>query len=139
MRAVLNDEMRPGGRRGSTGSPEARRGQAERQEGAWRVLRLEGAFELAYEDAAGTETRRRLVAQELKIGPGRVLLGGIDLERDGYRGFRADRIQRLTDAETQVTVERNIPDWLLKRAERTVGETSARLRRARARSGPSGE
>lgn len=102
----------------------------ERQEGAWRVLPVEGAFELLYEDVGGAQTRRRLIAHELKIGPGRVLLGGFDMERDGYRGFRADRIARLTDAETRVTVDRNIVDWLMKRAERTLRERKAELRRA---------
>ena len=94
------------------------------------MLPIEGAFELAYEDVGGVQTRRRLIAHELKIGPGRVLLGGLDMERDGYRGFRADRIERLTDAETRVTVERNIVDWLMKRAERTLRERKAEMKRA---------
>lgn len=92
----------------------------ERQEGAWRVLPLEGAFEIAYEDGRGLRSVRRLFARELKVGPGKTLLGGVDRDRDGYRGFRADRIRRLTDPATGERIERNVVDWLIRRAERTT-------------------
>ena len=95
------------------------RSPAERVEGAWRVYPMEGALELHYFDRAGNPSRRWVLARELKVGPGKMLLGGIDiLSDDGYRGFRVDRIQRLEDAETGLVVEHNILDWLMKRAER---------------------
>jgi hypothetical protein len=68
-------------------------------------------------------------ARELKIGPGRVLLGGIDWRSEGYRGFRADRVDWLRDLETGDVVRRNVVDWLLKRAE---GQARVRRRAARA-------
>lgn len=101
-----------------------------RDEGQWRVLPMEGALELAYSDALGNPSRRRLIARELKIGPGKTLLGGIDMADDGYRGFRADRIERVVDAETGETIHRNIIDWLIKRAE---GQARERRRAARPR------
>ncbi len=85
--------------------------------GVWRVLPLEGAFELSYCDEAGNPTLHRVIARELKIGPGKTILGGIDMAHDGYRGFRADRIARVVDAETGETIERNVLDWLIGRAE----------------------
>jgi predicted DNA-binding transcriptional regulator YafY len=92
---------------------------AEREAaGAWRVVPLEGAYELSYCDEAGNPSRRRVIARELKIGPGKTLLGGIDMESDHYRGFRADRIDSLVDGETGEIVCRNVLDWLLKRATR---------------------
>jgi hypothetical protein len=70
-------------------------------------------------DQAGNASRRWVLARELKVGPGKMLLGGIDiLSEDSYRGFRVDRIQRLEDAETGLSVEHNILDWLMKLAER---------------------
>lgn len=108
----------------------------ERQDGAWRVLPIEGRFELVYEDGNGAWSVRRLQAHELKIGPGRVLVGGTDRDRDGYRGFRADRIHRLTDRDTGERVERNILDWLTRRAESTRRARAAALRREARRSGP---
>jgi hypothetical protein len=107
----------------------------ERQDGAWRVLPIEGRFELVYEDGNGAWSVRRLQAHELKIGPGRVLVGGTDRDRDGYRGFRADRIHRLTDRDTGERVERNILDWLTRRAHRTRQARAAALRREARRSG----
>ncbi|PIK71793.1 hypothetical protein CS379_17465 [Methylobacterium frigidaeris] len=107
----------------------------ERQDGAWRVLPIEGRFELVYEDGNGAWSVRRLQAHELKIGPGRVLVGGTDRDRDGYRGFRADRIHRLTDRDTGERVERNILDWLTHRAEGTRRARAAALRKA-AKAGP---
>jgi predicted DNA-binding transcriptional regulator YafY len=86
-------------------------------EGSWRVYPLEGALELHYCDQAGNPSTRRIIARELKVGPGKTLLGGIDMADDGYRGFRADRIDCIVDAETGVAVDRNILDWLIKRAE----------------------
>ena len=97
----------------------------ERQEGAWRVLPLEGAFEIAYEDGRGSRSIRRLFARELKVGPGKTLLGGVDRDRDGYRGFRADRIRRLTDPESGERIERNVVDWLIRRAELNVRTLNA--------------
>ena len=101
----------------------------ERQDGAWRVLPIEGRFELVYEDGNGAWSVRRLQARELKIGPGRVLVGGTDRDRDGYRGFRADRIHRLTDRDTGERVEHNILDWLIRRAEAARRARAAALRR----------
>ena len=86
--------------------------------GAWQVVPLEGAYELSYCDEAGNPSRRRVIARELRIGPGTTLLGGIDMENDHYRGFRADRIESLVDGETGEIVCRNVLDWLLKRAMR---------------------
>jgi predicted DNA-binding transcriptional regulator YafY len=86
--------------------------------GAWRIVPLEGAYELSYRDEAGQPSQRRVTACELKIGPGKTLLGGIDIATDHYRGFRADRIASLVDGETGEIVSRNILDWLLKRALR---------------------
>jgi len=101
------------------GAPEAGRRSATRSAKAvWRVLPLEGAFELSYCDKAGNPTLRRVIARELKIGPGKTILGAIDMAHDGYRGFRADRIARVVDAETGETIERNVLDWLTGRAER---------------------
>jgi len=94
----------------------------ERREGAWLVYPLEGALELYYRDVAGNPSRRHIIARELKVGPGKTLLGGIDMADDGYRGFRADRIVRIVDAETGRTIDRNILDWLIKRAERQASE-----------------
>jgi predicted DNA-binding transcriptional regulator YafY len=90
----------------------------ERIEGAWHVYPFDGALEIDYVDQAGNPSRRWVVARELKVGPGKMILGGIDLADDGYRGFRVDRIERLEDAETGVEIDHNILDWLMKRAER---------------------
>ncbi len=106
-----------------------------RHEGAWRVYPLEGALELAYQDAAGNPSVRRVILRELKVGPGKTLLGGIDMADDGYRGFRADRIARVVDAETGRVVDRNILDWLIKRAEaheRALRKERRRLARVQA-------
>jgi predicted DNA-binding transcriptional regulator YafY len=100
--------------------------------GVWRVLPLEGAFELSYCDEAGNPTLRRVIARELKIGPGKTILGAIDMAHDGYRGFRADRIARVADAETGETIERNVLDWLTGRAERQArAERKAFLKAAK--------
>ena len=88
----------------------------ERVEGAWHVYPFEGALELDYIDQAGNPSRRWVVARELKVGPGKTLLGGIDMADDGYRGFRADRIDTIVDGQTGRTVDRNIVDWLIDRA-----------------------
>ncbi|KMO15841.1 hypothetical protein SQ03_16285 [Methylobacterium platani JCM 14648] len=123
----------PAGRRAA--SVERRDAFLERQDGAWRVLPIEGRFEIVYEDGNGAWSVRRLQAHELKIGPGRVLVGGTDRDRDGYRGFRADRIHRLTDRDTGERVERNILDWLTRRAEGTRRARAAAMRRAAGRAG----
>jgi predicted DNA-binding transcriptional regulator YafY len=94
----------------------------ERIEGNWHVYPLEAALELDYVDQAGNPSRRWVIVRELKVGPGKMLLGGIDMADDGYRGFRVDRIERLEDAETGLVVDRNILDWLIKRAERQAKE-----------------
>jgi predicted DNA-binding transcriptional regulator YafY len=107
----------------------------ERIEGAWHVYPLEAALELDYVDQAGNATRRWVLARELKVGPGKMLLGGIDILLDeGYRGFRVDRIQRLEDAETGFVVEHNILDWLMKLAERQARARKKHL--ARMQAGP---
>ena len=115
-------------------APEA----SERQEGRWRVLPLEGTFEIVYEDSRGAWSTRRVDARELKLGPGRTLLGGIDRGRGGYRGFRADRIRRLTDPGSATRIEAGILDWLLARAEAQRRERAA-LRRAAGRRPPQGK
>lgn len=94
----------------------------ERIEGNWHVYPFDGALEIDYIDQAGNPTRRWVITRELKVGPGKMLLGGIDMADDGYRGFRVDRIQRIEDAETGIEVDRNILDWLMKRAERQAKE-----------------
>ena len=98
-------------------------------DGAWRVYPLAGALELRYRDAAGRPSRRRIIARELKVGPGKTLLGGIDTADDGYRGFRADRIDALVDAETGRRVDRNVLDWLIGRAAAQEKERRRALRR----------
>ncbi|MCJ2124822.1 hypothetical protein [Methylobacterium sp. J-077] len=97
--------------------------------GAWRTLPLDGHFDLVYEDATGVWSNRSLSARELKLGPGRTLLGGIDGRRGGYRGFRVDRIRRLTDAATGERIETGILDRLLKRAEAQRRADALRIRR----------
>lgn len=114
-----------------TGAPAPRPGvrqTGERQEGQWRVLPLEGTFEIVYEDSRGAWSTRRVEARELKLGPGRTLLGGLDRGRGGYRGFRADRIRRLTDPASATRIEAGILDWLLARAEAQRRERTAQLR-----------
>jgi hypothetical protein len=101
-----------------------------RQEGAWRVLPLEGTFEIVYEDSQGIWSHRVLEARELKLGPGRTLLGGIDRVRGGYRGFRADRIRRLMEVSGRDRLEAGILDWLLARAESQRRERAALARPA---------
>ncbi len=82
----------------------------------WQVLPLEGLFEIVYEDSRGAWSTRLLDARELKLGPGRTLLGGIDRRHGLYRGLRADRIRRLVEPETGTRLETGILDWLLARA-----------------------
>lgn len=91
---------------------------AAAKESAWRVLPLDGVFELAYRDAAGHPSLRRVSAVELKVGPGKLLLGGVDGQIDAYRGFRVDRIHSLRALDSGETVGRNILDWLMDRAEK---------------------
>lgn len=79
---------------------------------AWRTLPVSGLFDLVYEDRTGAWTTRTLEARELKLGPGRTLLGGIDRARGLYRGFRVDRIRRLTDHATGERIETGILDRL---------------------------
>jgi len=100
----------------------------KRIEGAWRVYPMEGALELHYTDQAGNPSRRWIIVRELKVGPGKTLLGGIDMADDGYRGFRGDRIERIIDAETNQVVDRNIVDWLIKRAEQQAKERRKALK-----------
>ena len=95
----------------------------EERLGSWRAFKMEGALELQYRDKAGNPSTRRIIVRELRIGPGKTLLGGIDMANDGYRGFRADRIDRIVDAETGQVIDRNILDWLI--------GTAARQRRGR--------
>jgi predicted DNA-binding transcriptional regulator YafY len=104
----------------------------ERVEGAWRVYPMEGALELHYCDQFGNSSTRRIIARELKVGPGKTLLGGIDMADDGYRGFRADRIHTIVDAETGLVIDRNILDWLIKRAESQAKERRKAEKSARA-------
>ncbi|WP_236960197.1 hypothetical protein [Methylobacterium durans] len=133
MHAFFASEAAPGG---PAGGAVQEAPASERQEGAWRVLPLEGSFELVYEDGNGAWSARRLEARELKLGPGRTLIGGIDRGRGGYRGFRVDRIRRLTDGATGQRVEAGILDLLLARAEVQRRERAARARRLRTRGRP---
>jgi hypothetical protein len=96
----------------------------------WRTLPLSGAFEVVYRDGRGLWSIRRLAAHELRLGPGKALLGGTDRDRDGYRGLRADRIRRLTDRATGERVEADVLDWLLARAARTAREARRETRAA---------
>ena len=96
---------------------------------AWRMMPLDGHFDLVYEDAAGAWSNRSLEARELKLGPGRTLLGGIDARRGGYRGFRVDRIRRLVDSATGERMETGILDRLLARAETQRRADALRIRR----------
>lgn len=98
---------------------------------AWRVLPLEGRFALVYEDGQGVWSSRILDARELKLGPGRTLLGGIDRARGGYRGFRVDRIRRLTDSATGERIEAGILDRLLARAQAQRRADAVRIRARR--------
>ena len=79
---------------------------------AWRILPVSGIFDIVYEDKTGAWFSRTLEARELKLGPGRTLLGGIDLARGLYRGLRVDRIRRLTDHATGERIETGILDRL---------------------------
>ncbi len=79
---------------------------------AWRILPVSGLFDIVYEDRSGAWSSRTLEARELKLGPGRTLLGGIDRARGLYRGFRVDRIRRLTDHATGERFETGILDRL---------------------------
>lgn len=101
----------------SRGRADACRDPAERASGVWRTLTLEGAFEVVYEDARGAWTTRTLDVRELKLGPGRTLLGGTDRAHGLYRGLRVDRIRRLTEPASGTRIETGILDWLLARAE----------------------
>jgi predicted DNA-binding transcriptional regulator YafY len=96
---------------------------------AWRTLPLDGHFDLVYEDATGAWSSRSLSARELKLGPGRTLLGGIDARRGVYRGFRVDRIRRLIDGATGERIETGILDRLLGRAEAQRRADAQRIRR----------
>jgi len=115
-------------------SADSRQPPFEAAPGAWRTLPLAGRFDLVYEDATGAWSNRSLDARELKLGPGRTLLGGIDARRGGYRGFRVDRIRRLVDGATGERSETGILDRLLARAEVQRRGDALRIRRqARAR------
>jgi hypothetical protein len=96
---------------------------------AWQTRPLDGRFDLVYEDANGAWSHRTLQARELRLGPGRTLLGGIDARRGGYRGFRVDRIRRLTDGATGERIETGILDRLLGRADAQRRADRARIRR----------
>ncbi|MBB2964116.1 hypothetical protein [Methylobacterium sp. R2-1] len=102
------------GRRARRPAAPARAGEGQ---DLWRTLLLEGTFEVVYEDARGAWTTRTLDARELKLGPGRTLLGGTDRAHGLYRGLRADRIRRLTEPASGTRIETGILDWLLARAE----------------------
>jgi predicted DNA-binding transcriptional regulator YafY len=110
--------MNDNGKVAAAAAPETASAADQDAARAWRVVPLEGAYELTYCDQAGNPSTRRVIARELKIGPGKTLLGGIDMANDHYRGFRADRIESLVDGETGEIVCRNVLDWLLKRALR---------------------
>ncbi|AMB46050.1 MULTISPECIES: hypothetical protein [Methylobacteriaceae] len=114
-------------------SSRSRRAPAPASDGGvrsvWRTLPLEGRFEVVYEDARGAWTTRTLDARELRLGPGRTLLGGIDRAHGLYRGLRADRIRRLTEPASGTRIETGILDWLLVHAEAQRKARSARIPR----------
>lgn len=110
MNLLENEALEPAG-----GAP-----ALPRDEGAWRVLPLSGRYEFSYLDAAGRPSLRRVQARELKVGPGKLLLGGIDGQLGVYRGFRVDRIHILKAVDSGEVVSRNILDWLLDKAERQL-------------------
>ena len=97
------------------------------------MLPIEGRFEIVYEDGRGLWSTRVLDARDLKLGPGRTLLGGIDRAHGLYRGLRADRIRRLTDRAGGVRIEAGILDWLLARAEAQRRDRARASRAGRAR------
>lgn len=103
--------------------------------GAWRVLPLEGFFRFSYRDASGRPSRRRVSAHELKMGSGKMLLGGTDLGTGAYRGFRVDRIRFLEDVDSGTVIGHNVLDWLFKtatdqdRARRRAATAAKRDRR----------
>ena len=82
--------------------------------GHWVALPLEGRFEVVYQDQTGRYSIRTLDARELKVGLGKALLGGRVEGSGAYRGFRLDRIRRLTDLESGEVVDWNVTDWLLR-------------------------
>lgn len=94
-------------------------------EAVWRVLPLEGSFQFSYLDASGRPSLRRLSASELKVGPGKLLLGGVDADLQAYRGFRVDRMYNLHQAGSDEIISRNILDWLLDRAAKQAREKAA--------------
>lgn len=94
------------------------------------MLPIEGRFEIVYEDGRGAWSTRILDARDLKLGPGRTLLGGIDRAHGLYRGLRADRMRRLTDRAASVRIEAGILDWLLARAEAQRRDRARAIRRA---------
>ena len=107
----------PGFRARRRGAPAPAPASAGEGRDLWRTLPLEGTFEVVYEDARGAWTTRTLDARELKLGPGRTLLGGTDRAHGLYRGLRADRIRRLTEPASGTRIETGILDWLLARAQ----------------------
>lgn len=92
---------------------------------AWQIVPVSGLFDIVYEDRAGIWTSRTIEARELKLGPGRTLLGGIDQVRGLYRGFRVDRIRRLTDHATGERIETGILDRLFALAKPRRGTRRA--------------
>ena len=110
-------EFHPTKARGLRASRPAAPAPAGAARDLWRTLPIEGTFEVVYEDARGAWTTRTLDARELKLGPGRTLLGGTDRAHGLYRGLRADRIRRLTEPASGTRIETGILDWLLARAE----------------------
>lgn len=81
----------------------------------WLSRPLDGVFEIVYRDEGGRYSVRELHAYELKLGLGKALLGGRVGGSGAYRGFRVDRIVRLTDLDTGEAVEANLIDWLIAR------------------------
>ncbi|WP_019903906.1 hypothetical protein [Methylobacterium sp. 77] len=123
---ILNEAASASARAGAAAD------RGESRDGAWRALPLAGRFEIVYEDSRGVWSTRFLDARELRLGPGRTLLGGIALggdpaRRGGYRGFRVDRIRRLAE-EGGPRMKAGILDWLLARAEAQRRERAALVR-----------
>lgn len=98
---------------------------------AWRNLPISGLFDIVYEDRSGAWTTRTLEARDLKLGPGRTLLGGIDVARGLYRGFRVDRIRRLTDHATGERIETGMLDHLFALAHPRRGARAGARSRGR--------
>ena len=100
----------------------------ERIEGSLARLSDGGRAGAALPDQAGNPSRRRIIARELKVGPGKTLLGGIDMADDGYRGFRG-RPDRAHHRRRDRPGRRPQHPRLADQARRAPGEGARRRQR----------